>query len=127
MAAYPKPKLHINLVQETKSKLRTGKASGGCDDVVAEMLKAMGPQATYLVACVFAKRVEEPWSKPDIETRSKFVIRFIPKSKDAASMSQMRGISLVNCLLKWYLRLPCEKFWLLWEKRLQTGPHFCDT
>ena len=50
-------KPNINDIVEAKSRLLCGKAPGGFDSIVAEMLKALCPTVTYIIAWHFIKRM----------------------------------------------------------------------
>ena len=56
----------------------------------------------YAIAYQFAKRIRSPEQSAHMPW-AKFAILFQPKTHKANSMNQMRGIALLNALLKWYL------------------------
>ena len=95
----PRPVLNINDILESRARLISGKAQGPFDPMVADMLRCLCPTITYIIAYQFAKRI----AKPEFATTlswAQFAILFLPKITNACEMGKMRGIALINALLK---------------------------
>ena len=82
-----------------RARLLKNKAAGPDGTLSADMLHYLCPTVLYVIAWQFAKRLANP-TEATVLHWAKFIIIFLPKIMNADTMQNMRGVSLINSLLK---------------------------
>ena len=86
--------------------MANGKAAGGGDSVVVEMIKLLPIAAVYVVTDLFQRRYAGS-SFESILSWTKIVLVFINKISKPKQMKDFRGISLLSVMSKWYMGCLC--------------------
>ncbi len=94
------PEMTVNVVIEARSRLKKGGAPGD-DKVAVEMILSLPVSALYHFAELFRARYDGGTQQP-ISRWADIVQSFLPKDDKTKFMHDLRGISLLSAMLKWY-------------------------
>ncbi len=94
------PEMTVNVVMEARSILKKGGAPGD-DKVAVEMIMALPVAALYHFAELFRARYDGGTQMP-VDRWADIVQSFLPKDDKTQFMFDLRGISLLSAMLKWY-------------------------
>jgi hypothetical protein len=92
----------INITMDARTRFLPGKAAGGGDDLVPEMVLALPWAVVYIIHCLFARRFHGRIAGEPPSWR-RLMLVFLAKVRNAVELNEFRGIALLSVLAKWYM------------------------